>query len=310
MLIFLLLLIFLSTANAKLVASVVIPHGDFCYDPSLVNNQNGSLELHNAAVQLGAKLSSMPIDFYILTTPHGLAMNHSFAIYLNSNLSGFAHIGDDLHNDSYPSYNVYLNASSNQSMAVKFVNYFMQYKEDVQGIMGWADSEPMPLRWGEVIALSFVNQSLKTRPVITLTFPTRRNIDPVKMIPELLQLGSDLFDMINSLSENVAIIISSDLAHTHQADGPYGYSPAAEPFDRDCGAWAGTLNGKYLTEDAAGLVKEALSCGYTGLVTLHGALERAAVVANKSNTDYWNNTMLYNAHPTYYGMMVASFFPK
>jgi aromatic ring-opening dioxygenase LigB subunit len=51
------------------------------------------------------------------------------------------------------------------------------------------------------------------------------------MIPELQNLGKILFDKLDSLKENVAIIISSDLAHTHLNNGPYGYSPAAEPFD-------------------------------------------------------------------------------
>lgn len=37
------------------------------------------------------------------------------------------------------------------------------------------------------------------------------------------------------LQERVVVVISADLAHTHSADGPYGYSPAAQPFDRACG---------------------------------------------------------------------------
>jgi len=168
----------------------------------------------------------------------------------------------------------------------------------------------MPIRWGEVIPLSFLNQSIiKGRQVIVWSFPTRRSDDPVKMIPELLQLGADLFDLIDSFTENVAVVISSDLAHTHQASGPYGYSPAAEPFDQACGAWAATVKGAYITVEAASLVNEALSCGYTGLVMLNGVLERAAEIAGKTVDDYWDQTMLYNAHPTYYGMMVASFFP-
>ena len=34
------------------------------------------------------------------------------------------------------------------------------------------------------------------------------------------------------------VLVSSDLAHTHLASGPYGYSPAAEPFDLAVGRWA------------------------------------------------------------------------
>jgi len=37
------------------------------------------------------------------------------------------------------------------------------------------------------------------------------------------------------IQERVVVVISSDLAHTHQASGPNGYSPSAEPFDAACG---------------------------------------------------------------------------
>lgn len=38
--------------------------------------------------------------------------------------------------------------------------------------------------------------------------------------------------------QRVVVVISADLAHTHSADGPYGFSPHAEPFDRAVRAWA------------------------------------------------------------------------
>lgn len=39
------------------------------------------------------------------------------------------------------------------------------------------------------------------------------------------------------------------------------------------GEWVRGVNGTSLLETAAGLVDRALSCGYTGLVMLHGMLE-------------------------------------
>ena len=46
--------------------------------------------------------------------------------------------------------------------------------------------------------------------------------------------GSELFEMLDAVSQRIVIIISADLAHTHQASGPYGYSNASEPFDMVC----------------------------------------------------------------------------
>ena len=69
---------------------------------------------------------------------------------------------------------------------------------------------------------------------------------------------------------------SSDLAHTHLASGPYGYSDAAEPFDKACGKWAinPEENSNSLLIDAANLVDDALSCGFPSLVVLHGIIEK------------------------------------
>jgi hypothetical protein len=40
-----------------------------------------------------------------------------------------------------------------------------------------------------------------------------------------------MYAVLDAQPQSIVLIISSDLAHTHSADGPYGYSPAAQPFD-------------------------------------------------------------------------------
>ena len=119
------------------------------------------------------------------------------------------------------------------------------------------------------------------------------------MIPELLHLGRSLYLRLHHLKQRVAVIISADLAHTHQKDGPYGYSTSAQPFDDAVGVWLKTLDPTALLETAAGYVNEALSCGYTGLVMLHGMLSEGGLKR-------WTPKLLINAHPTYYGMALAS----
>lgn len=60
-----------------------------------------------------------------------------------------------------------------------------------------------------------------------------------------------MYQDLDALKEKVVVIISSDLAHTHEASGPYGYSPAAEPYDKACGHWASSLHPTYLLDIAA-----------------------------------------------------------
>jgi len=99
--------------------------------------------------------------------------------------------------------------------------------------------------------------------------------------------------------------VSADLAHTFEASGPYGFNKDAAPFDEALRQWVTTLSSAALLERARGLVPGALSCGYTGLVMLHGALEQL----QKSGRE-WRGEVLAEFHPTYYGMMVASVFDK
>lgn len=35
--------------SGTIVGGVVVPHGDFAFDPSLVDSKNGSTELHNVS---------------------------------------------------------------------------------------------------------------------------------------------------------------------------------------------------------------------------------------------------------------------
>jgi len=84
-------------------------------------------------------------------------------------------------------------------------------------------------------------------------------------------------------------------------------SPEAEPFDRACGRWAATLERDFLIGEAASKVNKALSCGFTGLVMLEGFLARSA--QHTYGGRQWAPKLLANFHPTYYGMMVSTFFP-
>ena len=90
-------------------------------------------------------------------------------------------------------------------------------------------------------------------------------------------------------------------ATSWQASGPYGFSPAAAPFDRAVGRWARApaADADALLGEAASLADKALSCGFPSLVMLHGAL--------RQNFSRFAPRLLANAAPTYYGMAVATF---
>jgi aromatic ring-opening dioxygenase LigB subunit len=120
------------------------------------------------------------------------------------------------------------------------------------------------------------------------------------MVDELLHLGRRLFQWMEGQPlVRWGVLVSADLAHTHRADGPYGYSEAAVPFDAAIGRWAQNpcVHGRALLDRAAHLQPAALSCGFTGMVLLHGMM--------CGPLTQWHTQVLANQNVTYYGMMAT-----
>lgn len=283
----------------------MLPHGGVALDPKNFNTTNSTerheaLLLHEACLKVGQDIALLQPDVIFLSTPHGIADYRNFILYLNSEGSGFG----DADNCLQPPCRYFLNVTMHGDIARHVMDVF-GYDRNVSGLSGFGpvgNTEAFPLRWGEVIPLLFV-KNISNSQVVIISQPTRRYTDDVGMISELLRLGGDLYDYLESRKERIAVVISADLAHTHKASGPYGYSNASEPFDLAVGKWAASLDSISLLKTAANLVDRALSCGYTGLVMLHGMLSRLPLSS-------WQPHLYGNYHPSYYGMMAASFHLK
>eukprot|EP01084_Bolivina_argentea_P181671 313732_1 len=309
--------------ECKIIGAAVIPHGDFAYDPSLVNYENGSLELHNASVAVGNWImNEMKPDLIFLTTPHAMALDNDFLIYENQQESGYALVGEDLHNSSVNLTKVTLNITSNENLATTLTNILRAKNpindNNISGILGFANSNPLPISWGEILPIKYLqnatinnNQSLLPQFII-FSMPLRRYNYSVIMKQELLDKGYDIWNILNNESItgkiNIFIIISADLSHTHNANiMPYGNCTCAEPYDIAIGNWINSMNRDYLLNKASYEQSVgAMSCGYTGFVLLQGMFD-ASIYPNKNIHNIWKSQLLANYHPTYYGMAVGNF---
>lgn len=86
----------------------------------------------------------------------------------------------------------------------------------------------------------------------------------------------------------------------HQFRTVCRFDETAAPFDVAIGRWGASLSLDALME-AASVVNQAKSCGFTGMVMLHGLLTASG------GTQKWVPSVEAIYHPTYYGMMVAKF---
>lgn len=272
-----------------IVGTGILPHGSLTL-PASENDGSKAHTIHESMVKLAKHIESLQPDIIFLSTPHGIALERSFGIYKNERASGSAEWKED-----YKEYSVDLKIRL--KTATKLLEYLQEKNNDVQGITTYSESEPIPLRWGEVVPTWFL-RNVKSDYII-LTQPRRRLDKALDMIPELEKLGEDIGTYFQGLPERVFILISADMAHTYQEDGPYGIHPSAQPFDHFVEQWAKTLEKKYLVEKAGPMLYTALACGYTGFVFVD-ELMRSLQVKVKPE-------VLCNEHPTYYGMMVAKF---
>lgn len=300
-LVVLLVLQFWKVSYASIVGAVVLPHGDFAYDPELVNKTGGSVELHDASLKAGQYIMELKPDVVFLTTPHGLELSQKYLIYLNTHLSGASPLGDVPHTTGPQS--VPMNLTTNVGLAGDLLLTLQADKSPVEGLQGFSDSEPLPISWGEILPMSYLSPTDPTiRPrVVILGIPTKRFNHSAEMVDELLDMGRRIGHFLESRTERIAWLVSSDLAHTHLASGPYGFCSCAQLFDDAVERWAADSDSDALLRDATLYQKlGAASCGFTGLVMLEGMLQ-------ESGRTVWRSESLANFHPTYYGMMVATF---
>jgi len=173
-------------------------------------------------------------------------------------------------------------------------------------------SSTLPIMWGEVIPWWFIQEAAAARgfqlpPVIYIGQPPKNNVT------ELLSLGSSIVNVaMRELStRRIAVVISGDLSHRHSSDpqAPYPYDPSSALFDEAIKEWGmidrssstEAESDKLLLEKASAVSDSAGSCGYTGIIMLHGMLRELVKCGYE-----FNNKFYKYAAPTYFGMIVTS----
>ena len=305
-----------------LVAAAVLPHGDFVYDPTLIRHDDKARAqaeaLRVSAQDTAATILSLDPHCIIVITPHGLSVEDVVTAYLGRRGSGFAEIGRDAGDSSVEPYVVSFNDLRLDDANAKDLWTDLKGQGcSITALTSYSGYEDVPLRYGEIIPLSFFRPPLHghtlkdstrynngTPPCLIMSLPNKRYTQGANMVEDMVAFGAKLSNSIeNKMASNrVVLIVSADLAHTHTSTGPYGFSPAAQPFDDCCAEWARTLFGPPLLEEAKTLLNDAKSCGYLGLVMLHGVLSQ--------RSEAWDCSLHSISHPTYYGMMVASFLTR
>jgi aromatic ring-opening dioxygenase LigB subunit len=273
-----------------IVGAFILPHGSMVLDPKKEGISKKAIKLHYEMKKIGEIINQLSPEIIFLTTPHSVALSHDYGIYLNKGASGTAEW-----NGEYREFSI--NISLTRELSTKLLNFLQEKKSAVQGISAYSSNVNFPLQWGEVVPLWFLNDLPLNLEYIILSQPLRRFEYTKEMISESISMGINLKKFFESIDKRVVLIISADLSHTHDKEGPYGFSEEAEVFDMMIQDWATSLNSQILTEKVVSILDKAMCCGLIGLAILQGMI----------GDDNFKPNVLMRETPSYFGMMVASY---
>ncbi|TPX64255.1 hypothetical protein SpCBS45565_g05982 [Spizellomyces sp. 'palustris'] len=295
-----------------ILGCAILPHSPMILDPNREGCPDGIKEVHEGCKAVGQVVASWEPDLVVFLTPHGISAPKSPrpGIYLTPSATGTAEQAGN-----WADYELAIQIDS--EVATGFLNHLGSSGVACVKITG----TEAPLAPSEIVPLWFLRglSLLKRAPrFMLLSLPTPvggtsiiRSESSKERVPDMLMYGSHLHKYLSWLSNRVAIVLSGDLAHTHATacklplylpnpEWKMPVSDAAAVFDAIVEKWASTLNGDFITRDAASLVKQAVSCAFDGLVVLQAIME-------KEGTSKFSRHIFARHRPTYVGMIAAVF---
>ena len=257
--------------------AAIMPHGGLLV-PGVDPDSRPSSKLEQAMTAVAQRARSAELDALIIVTPHGVHLEEVHTIGMASRIAG--ELGPH-------SIDVECDLGLAHSIVVRSIEHGLP----VAGIVYENNQEPLPMDWGVFIPAWYVQQAVPL-PQLVAICPTRSH-----GLESLVALGRVIGEIAEEGTERVGLIASADQAHAHDADGPYGFHPSADVFDRLVVEMTQRADfEKWLQFDEA-LIEEALPDSPWQLALLAGAFRVAPFEVIDVSYDC----------PSYFGMMAAEF---
>jgi len=272
-----------------LVFAAIAPHGGIAIaeacDPE---ERDVALGTREGFEELARRFVAARPDVVLVLTPHNVHIEGSMAIIDAGTMAG------NLAGAARP---VTLRGEVDRVFA-----YALHDALDAAGVptvqVSYGGNDPasatMPMDWGTLVPYWFLGG--RTQPPVPLVVLTpARDLSPDVHV----LAGQAIATMARESGKRVALIASADHAHAHDPNGPYGFSPQAEVYDRSV---LRVIQGGDVTrfrEILPALVAEAKADSWWQMLMLSGALAGAA----------WAGELLSYEHPTYFGMACVSYTP-
>ena len=268
----------------SLVFAAIVPHGTLPEAP--VPDAEAT---HEALEELGRRFEAARPETTIVLTPHNVHVEGHFAVVVAGDMAGS--LAD------FDAPEVELSCPVDIELAQEVIAALHDGDLPVVGT-SFGPNDPTaataPMDWGVLIPL-WVMGGLADPPVpIVVVSPARD-----RPLQEHVRAGAAVARAAEESDKRVALIASADHGHAHDAEGPYGFDPAAAEFDARVVELvrANRLGG--LLELDPGFVDAAKADSWWQLAMLHGALGHG-----------WRGDFLSYEASTYFGMLCAAYAPN
>jgi aromatic ring-opening dioxygenase LigB subunit len=277
-----------------LVFAAIAPHGDIAIEEARPPDRPelGS-ETRAGMAELGRRFDAQRPDVTVVLTPHNVHVRGSFAVVTAAELRGG--LGEFL-----PEADDVAPLALSCPADPDFAGEVLQALEDagipvVAASFGGnvAAESVMPMDWGTLVPLWHLG-ARSDPPVPAVAVSPGRD----RPLEEHMDAGTAIAAAAAATGKRVALVASADHGHAHDAEGPYGFDPAAAEYDARVVELVreNRLDGLI---DLGNLVGAAKADSLWQLLMLHGAL-----------ADGWRAELLSYEAPTYYGMLCAAFEPR
>lgn len=265
-----------------LVFGAIAPHGDIV--PGLPEAAP-SPQTTAAMEAMGQQLEALRPETIVVVTPHGMRVDGAVALSASETAAGAL--------EEMPTIRVEVEIDT--ALARQIATRAGEAGVPVATVHYGATSGPhdcYPLDWGAVVPLWFLGARFAARPRVVVAVPSR-----AVSLQTLYCFGQSVAEVAAASPTRIALIASSDLAHAHQADGPYGYDAAAEVFDQWVAQAVAENDLSRLLHPDMELVARAKPDGLWQIPVLAGALDRQPLPGK----------LLSYERPSYYGMLCAAY---
>jgi aromatic ring-opening dioxygenase LigB subunit len=253
------------------------------------------LATREAMEELGRRMREAEPETVVVITPHGVRV--AGAVCVMTTERGVGALEAEQSAGQMPR-RIEVNMAVDTELANRIAehassSYGVPVATAIYGASG-GDGCYTPLDWGAVVPLWFLGARWPTQPTIVSMTPSR-----TLTLKQLYDFGTALAETSAQMGRRVALVASSDWGHAHTAEGPYGYDPASAEFDEMVVQTVRVGDLDSLLSADLDFADRAKVDGLWQTVMLAGALKHTPM----------RGELLSYEHPTYFGMLVASYEP-